>query len=159
MLPALTPTQETQRSLPMLESAVNSAGWQVPTAESAIASGQLSSPTLQQDAQERPAFCWCDCGGRQVRRDLVAQLRRQQVTLRKQAGEPTSAPKQPAPRGRTKPSAPIWVILGQPPGPQYLWGRNLELERHPARRAHGACCHPWPAVSLGVLKLVAQPVG
>ena len=66
-------------------------GWHLP-APSATIQQQPPSLAPQHNAQERPVFRWCDRGGRQVRRDLVAQLRRQQVMLTKQEGERSSAP-------------------------------------------------------------------
>ncbi|MFV9505684.1 MAG: hypothetical protein AB4911_14105 [Oscillochloridaceae bacterium umkhey_bin13] len=68
-------------------------GWQLPPPAPATA---VPPPIAEPhpDVPERRRLQWGDCGGRRVRRELVAQLRRQQVTLTVQ--EPTSAP-EPAP--------------------------------------------------------------
>ena len=63
-------------------------GWQVPLP----APSELPVAALveQQDAQEVRVLQWGDSGGRRVRRNLVAQLRRQQVTITSRGIEPTT---------------------------------------------------------------------
>jgi hypothetical protein len=79
-----------------------------------------------------------------VRRDLVAQLRRQQVTLHKQEGEPTSSPEQPAPRGWTK---------AERAHRRHTWANRL------ARNACGAATSNWSVTLPGVPAALAATLG
>jgi hypothetical protein len=63
-------------------------GWQLPPTLHAPQPPSAPEPQPVAREPERPTLRWCDCGGRRVRRDLVRQLRRQQVTLAEHAQEP-----------------------------------------------------------------------
>jgi hypothetical protein len=55
-------------------------GWDLP--RTLVAEQSVAEPSRRQpDGEEARIFEWADIGGRRVRRDLVAQLRRQQVTI------------------------------------------------------------------------------
>lgn len=118
-------------------------GWQLPM-PSVSAPSPPSSQEPQPDTQVRPVFRWCDCGGRRVRRDLVAQLRRQQVTLRKQEGEPGPTPEQRASH--------IWT-KAERAHRRHTWANRL------ARNACGAAIPRWSVTLPGVPAALAEALG
>ncbi|MGH9555769.1 MAG: hypothetical protein ACRD2Y_08090 [Terriglobales bacterium] len=111
-------------------------GWQV---QAALVGEQPTKPPVeqQQDAREVRVLQWGDLGGRRVRRDLVARLRRQQVTI-------TDLGVEPAPEAE-----PRICSRAERAHRRWSWANRL------ARNACGAATPRWTVMIPGIWPVLA----
>jgi hypothetical protein len=118
-------------------------GWQM---QPSLLSEQLGQPLAkpEQEGQEVRMLEWCDLGGRKVRRDLVRQLRRQQVSITTLGATAAAAPADRAER--------VWTRAERA-------HRRLSWATRLARNALGARAPRWSVTLPGVAPALATYLG
>ena len=118
-------------------------GWQV---QPSPIRDQVAQPAAkpQQDAQEVRTLVWGDLGGRRVRRDLVAQLRRQQVVITSLGAAPAATPANSQSR--------VWT-RAERAHRRRRWANRL------ARNACGAATTCWIVMIPGIAPALASYLG
>ena len=118
-------------------------GWQMQPSLLPDQPGQpLAKP--EQEGQEVRALEWCDLGGRSVRRSLVTQLRRQQVSITNLGAAPAAAPADREAR--------VWT-RAERARRRRSWASRL------ARNACGATAPRWSVTLPGVAPALAAYLG